>query len=219
MSASAPASIALLAAARLPLLLLALALAGAGAVYSVTRKHASAPKPPSAALLARGGCVLRGFRSVGRVHVSGSLPPTAYRIHYVMTGPIGKNPNGRTVTYNSFPPTSGPHYPQWTIWGLYRQPVLEIQTVHNLEHGGVVIQYGSKVPPETVAALRSFYQSSPNGMLLAPLPALGKKIALTAWTYVMTCKRFDSTDFRAFRNTFRFKGPERFPASALAPGH
>jgi hypothetical protein len=203
---------------RLPFLFLGLALGLGAALYVVTRKHAP-PKPPSAAVLARGGCSLKGFPSLGGKHVSGSRPPAAYRIRYAPMQSIGKNPNGRVVTYNSFPPTSGPHYPQWTIWGRYSEPVLEIQAVHNLEHGGVIIQYGRDVPPATVAALRRFYESSPNGMLLAPLPALGSKIVLTAWTYLLTCKRFDETDFKVFRDTFRFEGPERFPASALAPGH
>jgi hypothetical protein len=33
------------------------------------------------------------------------------------------------------------------------------------------------------------------------------------------CTHFDRTAFALFRDTFRFKGPERFPPSALAPGH
>jgi hypothetical protein len=96
--------------------------------------------------------------------------------------------------------------------------VPEIAAVHNLEHGGVIVQYGSGVPATAVASLRRFVAASPNGMLMAPLPKLGQEIALTAWTYRAMCTRFDRTAFALFRDTFRFKGPERFPASALAPG-
>ena len=47
---------------------------------------------------------------------------------------------------------------------------------------------------------------------------LGDKIALTAWTQLATCTRFDEKAFSAFRDAFRGKGPERFPVSSLKPG-
>ena len=60
--------------------------------------------------------------------------------------------------YNSYPPTSGPHYPPGpkapAVWNLYDAPVDETALVHNLEHGGVVVQYGADVPASTVAANR-----------------------------------------------------------------
>ena len=98
------------------------------------------------------------------------------------------------------------------------QPGTAPGEVHNLEHGGVIVQYGSKVPASTVTQLQSFYDSSPNGMLLSPLPKLGDKIALTAWTHLATCGRFDESAVRAFRDAYRGKGPEHFPISALTPG-
>ncbi len=55
-------------------------------------------------------------------------------------------------------------------------------------------------------------------MLLAPLPSLGNRIALTAWTHLATCARFDQSAYTAFRDAYRAKGPERFPLSALEPG-
>ena len=47
--------------------------------------------------------------------------------------------------YNSVPATSGLHNSQTAIWNLYDQPVPQINYVHNMEHGGLVIQYGSEV--------------------------------------------------------------------------
>jgi hypothetical protein len=91
-----------------------------------------------------------------------------------------------------------------------------VQEVHNLEHGGVIIQYGDSVPEPALAQLKSFYDSSPNGMLLAPLPKLGSKIALTAWTQLATCTGFDAKAFSAFRNAFRGGGPEQ--VDSLVPG-
>ena len=91
------------------------------------------------------------------------------------------NPAATPKEWNSFPPTSGPHFGQWVIWGEYDEPVRLAQAVHNLEHGGIVMYYGSDVPDEEVTKLRSFYRSDPAAMLLSPLPRLGDKIALTAW--------------------------------------
>lgn len=54
---------------------------------------------------------------------------------------------------------------------------------HNLEHGGVIVQYGDKIGATTRMRLRAFYDDSPNAMVLAPLPELGSKITLTAWTH------------------------------------
>ena len=120
--------------------------------------------------------------------------------------------------YNSFPPTSGPHYAQWVLWGMYDQPVRQKQAIHNLEHGGVVIQYGSKVSPDAVAKIGDFYRSDPNAMLVAPLPALGNKIALESWRHLATLTRFDENAFKKFRDALRYHGPEHYPKSVLQPG-
>jgi len=140
------------------------------------------------------------------------------------------------IKYKTFPAVAGPHYQQPMPFGRYPTPVTEIQKVHNLEHGAVVIQYGNKVPSSTVDKLTQFYDSSPNGMLMAPLPKLGSKIALEAWTADLSklpagvstgyqgegrlafCGSYDAKAFKTFRDAYRGKGPERFPMSALAPG-
>jgi hypothetical protein len=141
------------------------------------------------------------------------------------------------VDYNSFPPSSGPHYSQWAPWGWYDDPIRQTIPVHNLEHGGIVVQYGRDVSEDDIRKLQSFFQDDPNGLVVAPLPRLGNKFALTAWNappydrtqedvkevdagngYVMTCTRFDEDAFAEFRDERRGKGGERFPVSELVPG-
>jgi hypothetical protein len=151
---------------RLPFILLAIVV-GLGAASYFAHRPASPPSPPSSEALARHGCTLHHFPSAGHAHVD----PAHVTIRYVEPSAIGKNPDGSTVLYNSFPPTSGPHSPVWMAWGTYAVPVPQIRAVHNLEHGGIVI-----------------------------------------------CSGFDRDAFATFRDALRFKGPERFPASALAPG-
>ncbi len=132
------------------------------------------------------------------------------------------------VKYKTFPPASGPHYGVAAIWNFYTDPVSELQAVHNLEHGGIVISWGSKVPQSEIQQVQRFYDGSPNAMLAFPLPKLGDKLALVAWTEkpsekrgqnrIATCPRFDGAAFKAFRDAFRGKGPERFSVDLLTPG-
>jgi hypothetical protein len=142
------------------------------------------------------GCTYQTFESEGDTHV----------------------PDGEKVKYKTSPPTSGNHYAVPVIWNAYDAPVEQVRAVHNLEHGGIVIQYGDDVPEATVAELSEFYQSDPNGLLLAPLPSLKNQIALTAWTHLAKCRRFDEGAFEQFRDEFRAKGPEPRRVSDLAPG-
>ena len=139
-------------------------------------------------------------------------------------------PTGTSTEWNTNPPTSGPHYEIPVIWGAYAEPVNMGQLVHNLEHGGIYILYGPRVPDSTVAGLKSFYDEHTRGTILAPLPSLGDQIALGAWTtedaddptrgtaHLAKCTSFDETAFAAFFDDFQFQGPERFPADTLLPG-
>jgi hypothetical protein len=123
--------------------------------------------------------------------------------------------------YNSTPATSGQHHPTPAIWNVYDQPVPEIRAVHNLEHGGVVVQYGEDVPPATVQEIVDWYAEDPNGMIVAPREDLGNKIALTAWTRLATCTTFDEDAFSDFRDDYRGpegEAPEKFPLEDLTPG-
>jgi hypothetical protein len=139
-------------------------------------------------------------------------------------------PTGVSAKWNTSPPTSGPHYAVPVLWGAYTAPVNLGQIVHNLEHGGVYILYGPRVPAATVAQLRTFYDGHRNATVMAPLPSLGDKIALGVWTtksanqpdtgtaYLAKCTSFDDAAFAAFFKAFQGKGPERFPMVSLAPG-
>jgi hypothetical protein len=147
--------------------------------------------------LAAADCTLKTFADQGQNHVS------SYEAK---------------VKSNSFPPTSGTHHEVPVIWGVYEEPVIRVQEVHNLEHGGVVIHYGDEVDAATRAQLRAFYDDSPDGMLLSPLAKLGNRISLTAWTQLATCERFDEDAFAAFRSAYRGNGPERFRVGDLRPG-
>ena len=173
-----------------------LALGAAALVLTLARGGDDGADEALAATLRQAGCTLRTVPAQGRQHV----------------------PITQDVDYDSDPPTSGPHADQWAIWDLYTTPIRQIQGVHNLEHGGIVIQYGDDVSDADVDAIGEFYREDPNAMLVAPYPKLGDRIALTAWTRLATCTRWDPEAAAAFRDEYRYQGPERIPAEDLEPG-
>jgi len=168
---------------------------------------ADAPK-----LLETAGCTVQAVKS---------LPSNDHSV-LVATGTSKK--------WNTNPPTSGPHYAVPLVWGAYTDPVNLAQLVHNLEHGGIYMLYGKDVPSSTVDELRTFYDKHTEATVLAPLPRLGNKIALGAWTTnnanqpnngiarLVKCTSFDEKAYSAFFAAYQGKGPERFPMSSLLPG-
>jgi hypothetical protein len=106
------------------------------------------------------------------------------------------------IPYNSDPPTSGPHLPYIAPWGLHTRPVpLELQ-VHNLEDGGVVVQYNCTCP-ELVDKLRGIVTKYGKHVILAPYPGMKSLIALTAWTRLDRLEEFDEKRVTRFIDSYR----------------
>lgn len=114
--------------------------------------------------------------------------------------------------YSSNPPTSGWHWDNAQEWGIYTTPQVQEQLVHNLEHGGIIIQYNNLTAGE-VQQLADLVKQDSHHMILAPYPGLPSdvKIALTAWNHLQTCIGVNENAVKAFVNAFRDKGPERVP--------
>ncbi|MDE0331716.1 MAG: DUF3105 domain-containing protein [Nitrospinae bacterium] len=108
-----------------------------------------------------------------------------------------------SVPYNSDPPTSGPHYPTIVSWGVHRQPIDRGFQVHNLEDGGVLVQYNCSDCPELVKKLENIVLGYSEYVVLAPYPSMKHRIALTAWGKIDTMEEFDERRIAAFINTYR----------------
>lgn len=98
------------------------------------------------------------------------------------------------ITYNSDPPTSGPHLPYIARWGISEASIPKELQVHNLEDGGVVVQYNCpqanqecRTLAEKLAQIVRRYDHA----ILAPYPGMSHKIALTAWTRIDKLNEFD----------------------------
>jgi hypothetical protein len=153
--------------------------------------------------LSRGG----GGRAPGEQQFPNLVPPPANPHINEVTSPHGP--------YNSNPPTSGWHYGGGTgPWGVQTQPLPDELTVHNLEHGGIVIHYRQGLDQATVDQLttlaRELQQQSPCIVLL-PRPAdklQDAQIAVTAWTWLLKLQQFDAGTIRSFFRAHIDQGPE-----------
>jgi len=104
--------------------------------------------------------------------------------------------------YNSDPPTSGPHLPYLAPWGIHTKPIPKELQIHNLEDGGVVVQYSCECP-ELVEKLASIVKRYEHGVILAPYPGMKSKIALTAWTRIDTFDELDEARIVRFIKAYR----------------
>ena len=75
------------------------------------------------------------------------------------------------VPYNSDPPTSGPHLPYIAPWGVHTRPIDRELQVHNLEDGGVVVQYNCECPDVVAKLQGDRAQRYDKHVILAPYPA------------------------------------------------
>jgi len=104
--------------------------------------------------------------------------------------------------YNSTPPTSGPHLPYIAPWSIHTRPIPDELQVHNLEDGGVVVQYNCACP-EVVDKLTAIVRKYPTQVVLAPYPTMKSRIALTAWTRLETLGDVDEARIERFIRAYR----------------
>ena len=108
------------------------------------------------------------------------------------------------VPYNSEPPTSGPHLPYIAPWGIHTEPIVKELQVHNLEDGGVMVQYHCAPPcPDLVAKLTEIVRRYETQVILAPYPGMRTRIALSAWTRLDAFDDFDEARVVRFIRTYR----------------
>jgi len=112
---------------------------------------------------------------------------------------------GTPVQYAQLPPTSGSHWPAPAgpvKAGVYTtHPAFEA-TIHNLEHGGIVILYNNLTADE-VTKLDTFVRQAMAGpykkVLDEPYVDLTRaKIVLTAWRYHLDLQTVDTVSMQKF---------------------
>ncbi|MBI5029870.1 MAG: DUF3105 domain-containing protein [Chloroflexi bacterium] len=152
----------------------------------------AAPAPTAVTVASQGQCAaVQDFPSQGATHIA---------------------PGEAHPPYSSNPPTSGWHWANPQEWGIYTTPQVQEQLVHNLEHGGIIIQYNN-LPAADVERLTTLVQHDRIHMILAPYPDLpsGSNVAITAWTHLLLCNGVSEDAIKRFTTAFRDKGPELVP--------
>ena len=143
------------------------------------------------------------------------------RITYVEPGETAEDQGGTHVavgtivdTYNTDPPTSGDHYASTAPWGIQTEPVQNEYQVHNLEHGGIVIQYNDSVTGEEVSQLEEIASQCDVKLILAPRPDMEQRIAVTAWTHYLYLEEVDRDQIQEFIDAHVDEGPERIASES-----
>lgn len=126
---------------------------------------------------------------------------------------------GSVVEYRADPPASGDHYPVWSRYGVFEEPVNPGYWVHNLEHGAIVLLYTCTDDCEQVRAdINGVYASLPDGafgevkLLATPYDGdFGSRFMLIAWNWQEPFDEFDAGRIERFYREFLDRGPERAP--------
>ena len=122
-------------------------------------------------------------------------------------------------TYNSNPPTSGPHYASPANWGAYDYEANDKIFIHNLEHGGVWIAYRPTVATSTIDDLKAVAEEfGGSKIVMAPRAANDSDVAIVAWARLLKLNLVggaltddQKNQIRAFYKAYKNKGPEFVP--------
>jgi Protein of unknown function (DUF3105) len=114
-----------------------------------------------------------------------------------------QTPETPHVPYSSDPPSSGPHLPYIAPWGVHTKAIAKELQVHNLEDGGVVVNYRPDCEAQVLEPLKGVVVRYRDRVLLAPYPGLDRCIALTAWTRIDKFDQFDERRVVRFIDAYR----------------
>jgi len=142
----------------------------------------------------RDGCTeLEEFDSEGSTHVESS----------------------EKVTYKHNPPMSGSHWNDPSVdapaeWGLYDKQLRDEQTVHNLEHGHILIEYKG-LSEKDKQLLYDTARINPYHLLVQPRDKNPKKgVYYMAWTAQIHCERPSAAALQYMIEQKRDQGPELY---------
>ncbi|MGH8947349.1 MAG: DUF3105 domain-containing protein, partial [Acidimicrobiia bacterium] len=118
--------------------------------------------------------VILGGAVLLAIDLSQTEPPPPPELEAVETFPdLGGQhlaPGEAAPEYNSDPPTSGPHSETPAPCGIYRQPVPDVNYLHSMEHGAIVVQYDPNLAQEQIEELEAIGRDVGGEIIVAPRP-------------------------------------------------
>lgn len=134
----------------------------------------------------------------GRGHIEPGTPGGPY-----FTRPAASGPHWITNP-SDLVPTGSP-----ARWGNYGQPLGDEVQIHNLEHGGIVINYNcNEGCSELVGQLESLIPGNGAQFILAPYPNMESRIAITSWRHIDHMDEFDADRLNEFIDSYLDRAPE-----------
>lgn len=115
------------------------------------------------------------------------------------------------ASYNSDPPSSGPHYADPAPWGFYDRGLEDEQVVHNLEHGGIWVAYKPDVDQTTEDAIKRFVDRFSSKVIATVRTQNDSPIAFVSWGRVLKMDTFNLDTALDFVRTNKNHGPEQIP--------
>ena len=112
------------------------------------------------------------------------------------------------ATYNSNPPTSGPHS-EALPWGFNDEEIPDENAVHNLEHGGIWISY-KNLDVESVDVLREIARANSQSVIISPRIANDSSVAVVSWGQVLKLDNVDREKINEFIKNNINNSPEKF---------
>ena len=120
-------------------------------------------------------------------------------------------------TYNSNPPTSGPHYPEEAQAGFYETNIYQYPSaylVHNLEHAYIIFWYNCANLSESACSdlksqIKGVMDEVDNVKVIAyPWDSIDGPVVMTSWGRLQKMETFDAAQARAFYRTNLNRSPE-----------
>jgi hypothetical protein len=183
---------------------------------------------PDWRLLLIGGVIVVGVLILALVLIFGGGPAENVGVQqaddgrtHVADGTDCRNDPAQCGTdpYSSIPAVSGPHWGTPAAWGVYSSPLAESQSIHNLEHGGIVIWYDPEaLTVEQIDELTTYVQNqNATGLsgrykfILSPWGGsepLPSPVVATAWRWILELDTVDTAAIDEFARAHYGQSPE-----------
>jgi len=113
---------------------------------------------------------------------------------------------GEPVTYNSNPPTSGPHAGP-APWEFNAEEIPDINAIHNIEHGGIWISY-KNIDDESIATLGEIARQNSASVIVSPRESNDSSISVASWGRLMHLDTVDENRIKEFIRQNKNRSPE-----------
>lgn len=116
--------------------------------------------------------------------------------------------------YHTAIPTSGPHANE-ANWGNSATQLPNVQIIHNMEHGGIIVSYRPNIDPATKQKLISLFTKpyanpkfNPTKAIVMPRADQKEPIVLASWERTESFASFDRAKLENYYLTNIGKSPE-----------